>query len=121
MAIKIITDAEIAADTGQLQSDATLREKAIHALRQVMDPELPLNIYDLGLIYGLDLNDTDRTALLTMTLTAPNCPVAEELPKQAQAAVANAIGYEVQVKLTFDPPWNRENLPIEAKLALGIL
>lgn len=121
MTIRIVTDEAIAADTGLLNSDASLRDKAIHALRQVMDPELPLNIYDLGLIYGLELNDTARTALLTMTLTAPNCPVAEELPKQAQAAVAQATGYATDIKLTFDPPWNRENLPIEAKLALGIL
>ncbi|MFO0500393.1 MAG: iron-sulfur cluster assembly protein [Pseudomonadota bacterium] len=121
MPIQILSTPDTAADTGQLASTATLHEKAVHALRQVMDPELPLNIYDLGLIYGLELDETTRTALLTMTLTAPNCPVAEELPKQAQAAVVKTTGYEVEVKLTFDPPWNRENLPIEAKLALGIL
>ena len=121
MAIKIITDAATAADRGTLGTDASLREKAIHALRQVIDPELPLNIYDLGLIYNLALNDADKTAHITMTLTAPNCPVAEELPKQVQAAVQQATGYATTLTLTFDPPWDKANLPLEAKLALGLL
>ncbi len=121
MPIKILTDAAVAADTGQLAHDATLQEQAIHALRQVMDPELPLNIYDLGLIYDLRLDDAARTAEITMTLTAPNCPVAEELPKAAQAAVANATGYNTRIILTFDPPWDKNKLPLEAKLALGLL
>jgi metal-sulfur cluster biosynthetic enzyme len=121
MAIKILTEATLAADTGQLASNATLYEKAIHALRQVMDPELPLNIYDLGLIYNLALDDNTQTATLTMTLTAPNCPVAEELPKQAQAAVVSATGYTTKVVLTFDPPWDKAKLPLEAKLALSLL
>lgn len=121
MPIKIETSADLAADTGQLPGNATLHEKAVHALRQVMDPELPLNIYDLGLIYNLTLDDTTRNATLTMTLTAPNCPVAEELPKAAQAAVANATGYTTKVVLTFDPPWDKAKLPLEAKLALGLL
>ncbi|MCA3244577.1 MAG: DUF59 domain-containing protein [Alphaproteobacteria bacterium] len=121
MPVKIETAAELAADTGQLPGNASLQDKAVHALRQVMDPELPLNIYDLGLIYGLTLDDANRTATLTMTLTAPNCPVAEELPKQAQAAVAGATGYTTRVVLTFDPPWDKTKLPLEAKLALGLL
>ena len=121
MPVKILTDDAIAQDTGTLPAGAPLREKAIHALRSVMDPELPLNIYDLGLIYRLDLNDADKTAHITMTLTAPNCPVAEELPRQVQATVAEATGYTTTLTLTFDPPWSRENLPLEAKLALGIL
>jgi metal-sulfur cluster biosynthetic enzyme len=121
MAIKIITDDATAADTGQLGADATVKEKAIHALRQVMDPELPLNIYDLGLIYELEINDATKSAHITMTLTAPNCPVAEELPKQAQAAVQQATGYTTTLTLTFTPAWDKANLPLEAKLALGIL
>lgn len=121
MPIKIETTAELAADTGLLNADASLHDKAVHALRQVMDPELPLNIYDLGLIYGLALDDASQTATLTMTLTAPNCPVAEELPKAAQAAVATATGYTTKVVLTFDPPWDKAKLPLEAKLALGLL
>lgn len=121
MAIKILTPEDVAADTGTLPATATLHEKAVHALRTIMDPELPLNIYDLGLIYNLALNEADKTAHITMTLTAPNCPVAEELPRQVQQAVADATGYKTTLTLTFDPPWSKENLPLEAKLALGIL
>ncbi len=122
MVVKItIADDEVALDTGGIAGDAPVREKAIHALRNVYDPELPINIYDLGLIYGLDMDDDRRTAHITMTLTAPNCPVAEELPKQAQAAVAGATGYETTLKLTFDPPWKKDNLSLDVKLALGLL
>lgn len=121
MAIRIVTDDETSLDTGTLSADASLYDKAVHALRNVYDPELPINIYDLGLIYKITLNDTEKTAHITMTLTAPNCPVAEELPRQAQNAVANATGYATTLTLTFDPPWKKENLPLEAKLALGLL
>lgn len=121
MAIKILADEDIAFDTGVLPENAGLQEKAVHALRNVYDPELPINIYDLGLIYELKLDEAAGTAHIVMTLTAPNCPVAEELPKQAQAAVAEATGLETTLKLTFDPPWRKENLPLEAKLALGLL
>jgi metal-sulfur cluster biosynthetic enzyme len=121
LAIRILTDDETALDTGTLPENTPLRDRAIHALRNVMDPELPLNIYDLGLIYGLDIDEKAQTAHLTMTLTAPNCPVAEELPKQAQSAVSQATGFPTTITLTFTPPWNKNNLPLEAKLALGLL
>lgn len=121
MAIRILTDETTAADTGTLAANTPLRDKAIHALRNVMDPELPLNIYDLGLIYALDIDEAAQTAHVTMTLTAPNCPVAEELPKQVQAAVSQATQFPTTLTLTFTPPWNKNNLPLEAKLALGLL
>ncbi len=121
MPIHILTEDATAADTGTLPADSSLKDKAIHALRNVMDPELPLNIYDLGLIYGLDINESAQTAHITMTLTAPNCPVAEELPRQAQQAVQTATGYPTTLTLTFSPPWKKDNLPLEAKLALGLL
>ncbi|PZP39048.1 MAG: hypothetical protein DI585_05405 [Pseudomonas fluorescens] len=121
MAIRILTEDDTAADTGTLAADAPLQEKAIHALRNVYDPELPINIYDLGLIYTLELNADTQTAHITMTLTAPNCPVAEELPKQAQQAVASATGYTTTLTLTFSPPWKKDNLPLDVKLALGLL
>ena len=121
MAIHIVSEEDITTDTGSLPADAPLHDKAVHALRNVYDPELPINIYDLGLIYKIDLNDTAKTAHITMTLTAPNCPVAEELPRQAQNAVQNATGYATTLTLTFDPPWKKDNLPLEAKLALGLL
>lgn len=121
MPIRIETPEAIASDTGTLPADATLHAKAVHALRNVLDPELPLNIYDLGLIYALELNEPAKTATITMTLTAPNCPVAEELPEQARQAVAQATGLATTVRLTFTPAWSKDNLPLEAKLALGLL
>ncbi|MBI1309113.1 MAG: DUF59 domain-containing protein [Proteobacteria bacterium] len=121
MPIKIETAEDLAHSTGTLPADASVEQKAIHALRQLYDPELPLNVYDLGLIYNLAFNDSQKTAHITMTLTAPNCPVAEILPKQVQEKVAAATGYTTTLTLTFDPPWNRENLPLDAKLALGLL
>lgn len=121
MPVQILTDPLIASDDGLLHGSTPVRARAIHALRTVMDPELPLNIYDLGLIYALEMDDEARTAHVIMTLTAPNCPVAEELPRQVQATVAKATGYTTTLTLTFTPPWSKENLPIEAKLALGLL
>lgn len=121
MAIKILTDEDLVHDTGALPENTPLRERAIHALRNVYDPELPLNIYDLGLIYQLDLDENTRSAHILMTLTAPNCPVAEELPKAAQNAVSQATGFATTLTLTFTPAWNKNNLPLEAKLALGLL
>lgn len=121
MPIQILSDETTAADTGTLPATATLQEKAVHALRNVYDPELPLNIYDLGLIYQITLNEAAGTAHLLLTLTAPNCPVADELPKQAAAAVQAATGLATTFTLTFDPPWKKEDLSLEAKLALGIL
>lgn len=121
MPVRILTDPETAADTGHLPENAPLQARVIHALRQIIDPELPLNIYDLGLIYRVDLNDEAKTAHILMTLTAPNCPVAEELPRQVQQAVAATTGYTTTLTLTFTPPWSKENLPLEAKLALGLL
>lgn len=119
--VTILSDEATAQDTGTLPADTPLRERTLHALRQIMDPELPLNIYDLGLIYALDLDEKAKTAHITMTLTAPNCPVAEELPRQVQAAVATTTGFSTTLTLTFTPAWSKENLPLEAKLALGIL
>lgn len=122
MAVRItIADEDVKLDTGGVAVDATLQEKAVHALRNVYDPELPINIYDLGLIYGLELDEAAGTAHIIMTLTAPNCPVAEELPKQAQEAVSQATGLATTLKLTFDPPWNKNDLSFDVKLALGLL
>lgn len=121
MPVQILSDEATSADTGTLAPNASLEQKAIHALRNVYDPELPLNIYDLGLIYKITLNEPAGTAHLLLTLTAPNCPVADELPKQAAAAVQAATNLATAFTLTFDPPWQKENLPLEAKLALGIL
>lgn len=93
----------------------------INVLKTIFDPEIPVNIYDLGLIYEINLDD-DHIAHLTMTLTAPNCPMAEELIEEVRYKVAGVRGVkECDLKLTFNPPWDRSMLSEEAKLDLGFL
>jgi FeS assembly SUF system protein len=93
----------------------------IAALKGVFDPEIPVNIYDLGLIYEIDFAPSG-TAHITMTLTAPNCPVADSLVEDVKRAVAGVEGVsEVDLHLTFDPPWDKDMLSDEAKLELGLL
>ncbi|MGH6886951.1 MAG: SUF system Fe-S cluster assembly protein, partial [Geminicoccales bacterium] len=95
------------------------RSAVIEALRQVYDPEIPVNIYDLGLIYGIDLHD-DGSVAITMTLTAPACPVAGEMPHQVAEQVASVEGVgEVMVTLTWEPAWTQDNMSEDARLALG--
>lgn len=97
------------------------REQVIEALRTVYDPEIPVNIYDLGLIYELELNE-DGSARIEMSLTAPGCPVAGEMPGMVANAVSAVPGVgEVEVRLVWDPPWTTERMSEDAKLALGIL
>jgi len=96
------------------------REAAVAALRTVHDPEIPVNIYDLGLIYDLEIH-SDGSARVDMSLTAPACPVAGEIPYWVANAVANVEGIgEVVVNLIWDPPWTMERMSEDAKLALGI-
>lgn len=98
----------------------TLRDQVIAALKKVYDPEMPVNIYELGLIYNCDV-DPDGNVLLRMTLTAPNCPVAGSLPADAERAVRSVPGVAgVKLELTFDPPWTKDRMSEAAKLALGI-
>jgi FeS assembly SUF system protein len=102
------------------QANAPLRERVIHNLRTVMDPELPLNIYDLGLIYKLDISPTGGVAI-EMTLTAPGCPVAGEMPGMVQAAVLKTGGVsDCKVKLVWEPKWDKSLLSEEALLELGL-
>lgn len=99
----------------------TLKNKIIEALRNVFDPEIPVNIYDLGLIYNLDISEDGNVQIL-MTLTSPNCPVAEDLPLMVKMKVQNIQDIkDVDVQLTFEPPWDMENLSDEVKLELGFL
>ncbi len=96
-------------------------EQVVDALKTVFDPEIPVNVYDLGLIYGIDVEDAGRVNV-TMTLTNPNCPVADELPRQVAAAVEQLEGVnEARVKLVFEPPWSKENMSDAAMLELGLL
>jgi FeS assembly SUF system protein len=90
-------------------------------LKGIYDPEIPVNIYDLGLIYEINLDD-EHVAHITMTLTAPNCPMAEELIEEVKYKVGGLKGVkDCDLKLTFNPPWDRSMLSEEAKLELGFL
>ena len=98
----------------------TLRDHVIAALKKVYDPEMPVNIYELGLIYNCDV-DAGGQVGLRMTLTAPNCPVAGSLPADVERAVRAVPGVTgVKLDLTFDPPWTKDRMSEAAKLALGI-
>ncbi len=106
------------ADT--LSADAALEARIIAAMRSVYDPEIPVNIYDLGLIYGLDIS-ADAEVSVRMTLTAPGCPVAGILPDQVAAAIRAVDGVNaVQVGLVWDPPWSQDCMSDEARLTLGL-
>jgi FeS assembly SUF system protein len=98
----------------------SLHDDILAALKKVYDPEMPVNIYDLGLIYQLD-TDAQGRAAIRMTLTAPNCPVAGSLPAEVERAVRAVPGVaDVALELTFDPPWSKERMSEAARLALGI-
>ena len=95
--------------------------KIVQVLKTIYDPEIPVNIYDLGLIYNINLDD-DRVAHITMTLTAPNCPMVDELIEEVKYKVAGTKGVkDCELKLTFNPPWDKSMLSEEAKLELGFL
>jgi FeS assembly SUF system protein len=92
----------------------------VGALKTVYDPEIPADIYELGLIYKIDVDD-DRNVAIDMTLTAPGCPVAGEMPVWVENAVSAVAGVgQVTVKLTFDPPWEQSRMSDEARLALNM-
>lgn len=96
-------------------------EGVITALKEIFDPEIPVNIYDLGLIYGVDVSD-DAHVMVTMTLTTPHCPVAESMPGEVELRVGAVPGVrDAQVNLVWDPPWDPQKMSDEAKLELGML
>jgi len=98
-----------------------LEEKIIVVLKNIFDPEIPVNIYDLGLIYESKINEEGIVNVL-MTLTSPNCPVAESMPAQVQEEISFLTGVtKVNLELTFEPPWDQEMITEEAKLELGLL
>lgn len=98
-----------------------ITQDVIKSLKTVYDPEIPVDIYELGLIYKVDLSD-DRMLTVDMTLTAPGCPVAGEMPGWVEGAVRGIEGVDdVTVNMTFDPPWTPERMSEEAKLELGWL
>ena len=101
--------------------DHPLYEQVVQACRSVYDPEIPVNIYDLGLVYTIEISE-DGDAKLVMTLTAPGCPVAGEMPGWLAQAVEMLEGIRtVDVELTWDPPWGMEMMSDEARLELGFM
>lgn len=98
-----------------------LEDAIINTLKSIYDPEIPVNIYDLGLIYEIDVDD-ENNVKIRMTLTTPNCPIADDIIAEVQQKVEAVQGVKsVNLKLTFDPPWDESNLTDEAKLELGLL
>ncbi len=98
-----------------------LYEAVIAAIQEIYDPEIPVNIYDLGLIYGVDIQD-EAHVLVTMTLTTPHCPVAESMPGEVELRVMSVPGVATaEVKLVWDPPWDPQKMSDEARLELGML
>lgn len=98
-----------------------LEDKIISVLKDIYDPEIPVNIFELGLIYKVDVDDK-QFVTISMTLTAPNCPVADSLPNEVRDRVAAIQGVSgTYVDLTFDPPWDKDMMSDEAKLELGFL
>jgi FeS assembly SUF system protein len=96
-------------------------EGVIAALKEIFDPEIPVNIYDMGLIYNVEVSDESSVAV-TMTLTTPHCPVAESLPGEVELRVASVPGVrDAEVNLVWDPPWDMAKMSDEAKLELGML
>lgn len=98
-----------------------LSEAVIAALKEIYDPEIPVNIYDLGLIYGVEVDD-EGDATITMTLTTPHCPVAETMPGEVELRAASVPGIrDAEVVLVWDPPWGPNLMSDEARLELGML
>lgn len=98
-----------------------LYEAVIAALRDIFDPEIPVNIYDLGLIYGVEIDDGGSVAV-AMTLTTPHCPVAESMPGEVEMRICTVPGVrDAEVNLVWDPPWDPAKMSDEAKLELGML
>ena len=107
-------DLAVDAPGGDLQS------AVIDAIKEIYDPEIPVNIYDLGLIYGVDVDEGH--VVVTMTLTTPHCPVAESMPSEVELRVGAVPGVgDAEVNLVWDPPWSPANMTDEARLELGML
>lgn len=102
-------------------SDAPLEERIVEALKTIYDPEIPVNIYELGLIYEVNI-DQDNKVFVTMTLTTPGCPVAGSMPGQVEQTIKSVEGVnDAEVELVWDPPWTIDRMTEEARLTLGLL
>ena len=101
--------------------ELTLRDKVLEALKNVYDPEIPVDVYELGLIYEISTHPVDSVYIL-MTLTSPNCPAAETIPAEVKANIEKIEGVnDVNVEITFDPPYSQDMMSEAAKLELGFL
>jgi FeS assembly SUF system protein len=97
-----------------------LREKIVSEIKKIYDPEIPVNIYELGLIYKIDIEEAKKVNI-EMTLTSPNCPVAESLPKMVKNNILKIDGIDdVNLKLVWDPPWTKDKMSEAAKLELNL-
>lgn len=106
----------------QSAEELEINNKAIEMLRTVYDPEMPVNVYDLGLIYGIDYTVADKTLHVEMTLTAPNCPAADFIVEDVRQKLMSIEGPEkVDLRLVYEPQWNMDMMSEEAKLELGFL
>lgn len=98
-----------------------LENTIVEVLKSIFDPEIPVDIYELGLIYEVKI-DADKNVAIDMTLTSPNCPVAETMPKEVEDKVGEIVGVKSsKVDIVFDPPWDKDMMSEEAKLELGFL
>ena len=98
-----------------------LKEKIINEIKKIYDPEIPVNIYELGLIYKIEVNEQNKKVIVEMTLTSPNCPVAESLPNSVKENILKIEGInDVDLKLVWDPPWTKDKMSEAAKLELNL-
>ena len=98
-----------------------LKEKIVSEIKKIYDPEIPVNIFELGLIYKIELNSDSKKVLIEMTLTSPNCPVAESLPNSVKENILKIDGIEdVDLELVWDPPWTKDKMSEAAKLELNL-
>lgn len=104
-----------------MRDELEIQTDIVKTLKGIYDPEIPVNIYDLGLIYEIDVDDNQKV-IITMTLTAPNCPLADQVVEEVHDKIAQIEGVtDVEVRLTFDPPWDKSRMSDEAMLELGFL
>lgn len=101
---------------------APIRERIVHAIKQVYDPEIPVDIFELGLVYDILIDEPAKKATVRMTLTTPNCPEAQSIPEYVKRMVERVEGIdEATIEIVWDPPWNKDKMTDAAKLQLGMM
>ena len=108
--------------SGSMNNELEMQERVVEVLKTVFDPEIPVNIYDLGLIYRIELSEDNTALSVDMTLTAPNCPAADFIVEDVRQKLETITGIEkVEVNLVFEPEWDKDMMSEEAKMELGFL